>query len=361
MIIEYLFNMRGMVSFLTSAPTPISTFISLVLLFTPFYVIYTIIELFIPKQKEEFEDQLWENIKRPSIIFITIKYLFIFTWKLTRPILIQFKNVKFVIGFCIIAGLIGFSFYHQYQMDGYIPESDYGYDEAGTLIDAAPLSPSKDHWLGTDREGFDMFYKVVEGAKYTLSFAILIALLRVLFSSILAFFYAFFINGKLRKAIERFVDGYHYLSISLVALILLQPILWMPPAGFSTTFTERIFLEVFILTILALPVVSVLIGNEMKMLLQEEYVTSTKLLGGGRFHVLWKHIRLNLGPKLGVIFGQQTVQVLLLFTHLGLFQLFFGGTEVCYGAVCDPPKSLSNEWSGLIGNSKNELMVHTPK
>lgn len=357
MIIEYLFNIKGIVFFIQQAGDPKATFLTLVLIFTPFYLLFSIVELFVTRKSEESEDEIWKNIKRPAFISGTIKFIFKTVWRILRPIFIQFKSVKFVIGFVVIAGIFSFSLYHYYEMDSKIPQTVLLY-EGDELIDAPPLPPSEKHWFGTDRLGYDMFYKVVDGAKYTLTFAILIAFLRIFFSSFLGIFYAFYVKGRVRRAIEKFVEGYHYLPVSLIALILLAPILRMPPDGFSTTHTERIVLEVAILTILALPVVSVLLGSEIKMILNEEYITSTKVLGASKMHVMWKHIRIHLGPKLGIIMGQQIVQVLLLFTHLGLFQLFFGGTEIDYSPMMpDPPSSMSNEWAGLIGNSKDEMMI----
>ncbi|MYL58018.1 ABC transporter permease subunit, partial [Virgibacillus halodenitrificans] len=127
-------------------------------------------------------------------------------------------------------------------------------------------------------------------------------------------------------------------------------ILMPTQSGFAYTFTERIILEITILTVLVIPLTMVLIGKEMNRVLQYEFIASAKVLGGGSFHLFWRHILPHIGPRLTILFGQQFIQVLLVFIHLGVFNLFFGGTKLSFDPMMgDPPTSLSYEWSGMIG------------
>ena len=58
----------------------------------------------------------------------------------------------------------------------------------------------------------------------------------------------------------------------------------------------------------------------------------------------------HLGPRLTILFGTQFIQVLLIFIHLGVFNFFFGGTELSFDPLGgDPPSSITYEWSGLVG------------
>ena len=54
---------------------------------------------------------------------------------------------------------------------------------------------------------------------------------------------------------------------------------------------------------------------------------------------------------------QQFIQVLIVLSHLGVLNLFFGGTFVDYGAG-GPPKSMYYEWSGLVGTYFRSLNFH---
>jgi peptide/nickel transport system permease protein len=257
------------------------------------------------------------------------------------------RNPLFLIGFLIIFSMLAGSLIHKYVYNDEIKQVFWLLDEKGDLLDAAPISPSKDLWFGTDRQGYDMFMKLVSGAKYTLSVAFLIAFLRVSLSLIVGVIYGtYFI--KFKRYVDGFVDSFHYIPLTLIAYYILFPILWETPLGFTYTFSERVFLEILILTLLAVPVTSVLIGNEVNQILKKEFI-----LGGSTWQILSKHVRPHLLARLAIIFGQQVIQVLLVLAHLGLFLLFFGGSEVCYGIMCDPATSFTNEWSGLLGSSKN--------
>ncbi|WP_121663963.1 ABC transporter permease [Metabacillus litoralis] len=225
------------------------------------------------------------------------------------------------------------------------------YDENKELIDSAPIAPRKEAWLGTDKLGYDMLSKVLIGAKFTILGALTIAFLRMMVSVPLGLVLGtYFPKGQ--KYLTSLVDVFHFVPLSVVALYLLQPFLFLK-AGQEPVYslTERIAIEIVVLTILTVPVLSVLIGNETRELFKEEYVSSAKTLGGSKLHIIKKHIFPALRERFFILFGQQFVQTLIVMAHLGLFFLYFGGT-IFPSEGGDPPKSVTNEWSGLIGGSK---------
>ncbi|OZM56741.1 hypothetical protein CIB95_11005 [Lottiidibacillus patelloidae] len=260
------------------------------------------------------------------------------------------KNPYFLFGFLIISGMLVGSFVHQHVFNSEIKQVMWLLDENNDLLDAAPLPPSKDLWLGTDRDGYDLFMMLLSGAKYTLIFAFLVGFLRVFFSLCVGILYGTFFM-KYKRYIDGFVDAFHYIPLTLISIFILFPILWETPMGFTYTFAERLILQALILTLLAVPVTSVLIGNEINEILKREFILGAKTLGGSKFHILWKHVRPHLFARVAIIYGQQVVQVLLVLAHLGLFALFLGGTDICYNCMGDPPKTMTYEWSGMLGNS----------
>ena len=70
-------------------------------------------------------------------------------------------------------------------------------------------------------------------------------------------------------------------------------------------------------------------------LIKKEFIISAKILGGSKFHIAKKHIFPLLKERFWILFGQQITQTLLVMTHLGLFNLYFGGTEITYGSFAD--------------------------
>ncbi|MCP3027528.1 ABC transporter permease subunit [Halobacillus sp. A5] len=355
LMIEYIFNINGVTNALLNGYSPMVTVMILFMLFTPFYVFYQGTELFIFKETKVAEET---NIKMNSFIgsrSFTIKHGWL------RRVLgeaeAHFKNVKFLIGFFILFTVTAVSIIYTVTTDPLVEQYFQIYDEDGVLESAAPHSPEF-VFLGTDELGFSIFDQLMTGAKYTVLFAVAIALLRVLLGFVLAVPYAFFFPPKLQRFLDKTIDSMHFLPMTIIAYLLLYPVLWMPEGGFATTETERIVYQGFILTLLAVPLLMSLFGNEMKLIMKEEFVLSTKVLGGSSIHLLWRHLMPHLSARTGIIFGQQFIQTLLIFIHLGVFDLYFGGTKVTYDPMTnDPPMSTTYEWSGMIGASKDALMT----
>ncbi|WP_164670833.1 ABC transporter permease subunit [Virgibacillus doumboii] len=194
--------------------------------------------------------------------------------------------------------------------------------------------------------------QLIIGGKYTLFFGLLIALLRVLIGFLAGIFFAFSLGKKVQSWIEKLADSIHFIPLTIIAYVLLQPILYVPyNSEPNYTTPERIILEIIILTIFVIPLTTALIGNEMKSVLKNEFIMSARTLGGSKPHILWHHVLPHIGPRLAILLGQQFIQVLLIFIHLGVFSFFFGGT------IFDkPPRSVSNEWSGFIGAAKTSIL-----
>ncbi|WP_052158800.1 ABC transporter permease subunit [Halobacillus sp. BBL2006] len=355
LIIEYIFNMNGITTAFREDPRAIVSSVILFMLFTPFFLIYQGTESFIFKDNKVAEET---SLKMNTFIgsYVTkpggkwFKHLL-------GELGAHFKNIKFVAGFLVIVGMLVTSVIYTMTADPLIEKFLHIKNEEGRLVSAAPHSPEY-VFLGTDVLGYSIFDQLLVGAKYTILFALVIAFLRMIIGFLLAIPFVFFLPDKIQRGIERIVDGMHYLPMTIIAYVLLAPVLLMPPSGFATTETERIIFQGVILTLLAVPLIITLFGNEMKLIMQEEYVISTKVLGGSSLHLLWKHLLPHLSSRMGVVFGQQFIQTLLIFIHLGVFNIFFGGTKRSFDPMMpDPPQSTTYEWSGLIGSSKDSLMT----
>ncbi|MBN8191888.1 hypothetical protein JI667_06975 [Bacillus sp. NTK074B] len=199
-----------------------------------------------------------------------------------------------------------------------------------------------------------MFYKVLEGAQYTLGAAIVISILGFIISFLFGILGGF-ITSTYFEVTQSLFTSFYFIPQSIIAYNFLFPLLWEPPQGFETTFAERILWSIITLAVIIVPTTAILISNETREILQKEFIISARVLGGSKFFLFRKHILPHLQLRLFIIFPKITIQVLLIMAHLGFFLLFFGGTDVCYGPFCDPPKPIVNEWSGLMAMNFNEL------
>lgn len=260
------------------------------------------------------------------------------------------KQPYFVFGFLIIAFFLIGSFVFEW-INGPDPKQTYFIMEKGRVIEAAPLSPSWMHPLGTDQYGYDMFAKIMLGAKYTIISAMGVAAVRMLIAVPLGFAIGTYWQ-KRRSMINSFIDPLHYVPMSIFSFLMLYPVLWEPMEGFSTTVWERIVIQVVLMAIITVPIVASLIGNEANLLYQQEYILASRTLGATKFRIITRHLFPMMREKLFVLYGQQVVETLVVFTHLGLLQLYIGGTDVSYDPMMgDPPKSIAYEWAGLFGSS----------
>ncbi|KZE67805.1 hypothetical protein AWM68_18740 [Fictibacillus phosphorivorans] len=267
------------------------------------------------------------------------------------------RSCKFWIGFSIISGLIVSSLVFSVCFDSEIRQVQVLYDENMNPIKAAPFEPSFMFPMGTDPHGYDIALKVLQGAKFTLLSVIAIGFLRVLISLLTAIPLTFYVPEKIRKSLDQLLSSFYFIPLTIIAVFILSPILkeqFNPKemeGYFIYSLTERIGLEIIILTVLVVPLLGSLISNLMASTLKEDFIEGAHVLGASRWRIFNKHVMPHLLPKLVIVWCQQCVQVLIIFTHLGYFKLFFGGTDVDFTPlVNDPPKSISNEWSGLVGD-----------
>ncbi|MFD1018647.1 ABC transporter permease subunit [Thalassobacillus hwangdonensis] len=356
-VVEYMFNINGVSNFILEDFRAMVIASVLIMFFTPFYILYQGVELVTESGAHQIEEL------KPSSYF-SVGSRKHGSWKKTlrsslAEIGAHFKNRKFLFGFMIIALMLVISFGHSIINDVEVVNHGLVYDDEGNLLSTVPHPPSEYVILGSDFIGDDVLDQILAGAKYTILFAGLIAFFRVLFGFLLAIPYALFVPQSIKRGIERFVDGFHFMPLSLIATILLSPVLWGTTRGFEYTFSERLIVEVAVLSILVIPLVTVLFGNEMKLLMKQDYIKSAVVLGGSASHLLRQHLIPHLRSKVGIVFGQQFIQVLLIFIHLGLFNLFLGGTSVLIdnGMYLSPPHSVTYEWSGLISSAREAFMT----
>jgi peptide/nickel transport system permease protein len=259
------------------------------------------------------------------------------------------KHPFFLTGFLFISLLLITSFVYSFLWGNEVRKLYY-ISVDSVPVESAPISPQWAYPFGTDPLGLDMLGKVVIGAKYTILTALVIGLLRVFISLPLGFVLGIYLQ-RYRKFVNGTVDSFHYIPLSILAYFLLYPVLWEPFEGFSTSMMERFLIEITVLTLLIVPILSSLLGNEIARVYKSEFITGAEVLGAGKLRIMTKHIFPVIKEKLVILFGQQVMQTLIIFIHLGLLKLFLGGTDVDYQLVNDPPKSMTMEWSGLIGDT----------
>ncbi|PFR24660.1 peptide ABC transporter permease [Bacillus cereus] len=237
--------------------------------------------------------------------------------------------------------------------DGHIHKVILQYDKTG-YPEVPPFPPSMQFLFGTDRSGYDLLNLIIEGAKWTIGFAIVVAVLRMLLGIIIGFLLGAYVKRGFKK-IEAFFDSFTIVPMVMICYFILSEVLVYENGTIPAPFYQRLLFQLAVIVLLSVPTLSLYVANEVRKIQTEEFIEAAKILGGGKLYIVVKHILPHLVPTFIIMLMQQFVQTLTLLLHLGLLTLFFGGT-VLYG---DDADSVTHEWTGLIGKYYPSLSSDT--
>lgn len=361
-IMEHLFGMEGILYYLRGDFSPIGITFILITIFTPFFVFYSVVEVLMNKANID-RSIIFEKNNLPLFHRKQLKSLFKIsnisthfsrrTNKSSNP----FKRMEILLPIFIVLGLLFTSFLYTILFHSQIDQINFVYNEDGKLLSRAPHPPSNYVILGTDPYGYSILQQLLVGLKYTILITLFIATIRVVAGYVFAILYVFYLNNKTRKMINAIADGMHFLPLTLLVYILLVPVLINFTGVWDTTLTQRLMLQILIMSIIVLPITTSSIGNEMNETLKKEYVQNSVIMGGSLTWIIWKHINPQLWSKLVLFWMQHIVQVLQMFVHLGILSIFVGGAARYY----DTPYRLKPdiyEISGMIAISKDVFVTN---
>ncbi|MFE1245825.1 hypothetical protein ACFW35_17065 [Fictibacillus sp. NPDC058756] len=270
------------------------------------------------------------------------------------------KQPQFLIGLLFILGLLVFSFFWTDILDIQRSEAmklmDFKYDEDGKMIDHIPYSPSEHPPFGTDLFGKQLFYQIIDGAKYTILIAFVIAFFRIVLSVGITL-----INPKANYSfLNDLVSATLTIPTTILAYLFMSSLL-MKHSMERKSFTELIVMQCIVLICIGVPPLISTFSREIRNILNKDYINNTFAIGAKKPYVYYKHVLPELSTKLLLLFAQQMIQVLILLAHLGVLAIFIGGAETL--ALGDPFNvklvdiPLAGEWSGIIGMSFNKLQA----
>ncbi len=175
-------------------------------------------------------------------------------------------SAGFLISMCLLAGFAPWV-------------SPYSFDIQDTT--RILLTPSLQHWMGTDTLGRDLFSRLLYGARVSLFIGIVTTLIALVFGTLYGAV-AGYAGGRIDSFMMRVVD----VVFALPDLLLI--ILIMVALGKGV-------LSIFIaLTLVSWVTVARLVRGEVLKVKEYAYVTASRALGAGPARILWKEILPNL-------------------------------------------------------------------
>ena len=265
------------------------------------------------------------------------------------------RDKRFWISISFLVVLVLLSIGNTLWNGGHIRQVSLQYDAQGNP-EVAPFPPSWQFLLGTDRKGFDLLHLVIEGAKWTIGISFLIALVRLILGVCMGILLGTYVKRGFAK-IEAFFDSFTVIPTIMIVYFLLRTSITFANGEPTASFFERAAFEIILLVVLAIPTIALYIANEVRKLQREEFIDAARILGGSKRHIVVKHVFPHLYMTFALVFMQQFIQTLIIFLHLGLLEVFFGGSVV-FGGEIKEIDSYTHEWSGLIGVYFRSLTVH---
>jgi peptide/nickel transport system permease protein len=202
----------------------------------------------------------------------------------------------------------------------------YHTDQIHTNIGEATLPPSSAHPLGTDDVGYDVLGRLMVGGQTSLEVAFGAAavaiVLGVLWGAISGF-----IGGMLDSVMMRIVDA--ILAIPALFLLLFVASVTTPTVGTL----------IGVVGLIAWLVPARLVRAETLSLRTREYVQAVKVMGGGSFRIVLRHIVPNTIGTVAVNATFQIADAILVVAALSFL-----------GLGIPPPAA---NWGGMLSNGLN--------
>lgn len=155
-------------------------------------------------------------------------------------------------------------------------------------------SPSIDHFLGTDNNGYDVFVRLMYGGRISLTIGFIVVILETLIGIILGGLAGYF-GGWVDNLIMRIVDIFTCiptLPILLIASAVIQS--WNIDPNSNT----RIYILMVMITIFSWSGTARLVRGQILSLREQEYMIAAEVMGLPIHRKIFKHLIPNVMPQL---------------------------------------------------------------
>lgn len=218
-----------------------------------------------------------------------------------------------LLGLVIVAGLIVFSF---------AGPLFYQTDQVHTDLNAVELAPgSPGHPLGTDQAGYDQLGRLMAAGQTSLIVGVGAGLLGTVIGALWGAVAGFF-GGAVDALMMRVVDA--LLAVPAIFLLLVVAAIWRPGVWSLT----------ILIALISWLMPARLVRGESLSLRVREYVQAVRLMGGGRWWAVSRHI---LPGSLGTIVVSASFQVADAIIYLAYLSFL--------GLGLAPP---TTDWGGML-------------
>jgi len=189
---------------------------------------------------------------------------------------------------------------------------------------------SREHWLGTDEIGRDMFARIVHGGQMTMGIALFGVSIGAVFGLLLGIVSGYY-GGLLDAVLSRFIDILMAIPGLLIATIAVGII---GPGGINTGIAVGIA---------SIPAFMRMTRGTVIAVKETDYVKSCRVMGGSNGRIIVNHILPSIWPITVVMFT------------LGLGTAVLTSSALSFlGIGVNPPAS---EWGALISTGRHMMLA----
>ena len=171
----------------------------------------------------------------------------------------------------------------------------YQYYDVSTGIDYYKSAPSKEHWLGTDSNGMDVFVRLMYGGRISLTISFLVIFLETIIGIVFGGISGYF-GGKIDMLIMRLVDILNCIPTMPVLLVLSSVLQAIPvdiiPVGM------RIYYLMGFLTLIGWAGTARMVRGQILSLREQEYMVAAEATGISAKAKIFRHLIPNVIPQL---------------------------------------------------------------
>lgn len=197
------------------------------------------------------------------------------------------------------------------------------------------LSPSAQHWLGTDELGRDIFSRLLMGTKSAIQ-AGLFAILIPLFIGVPMGILAGYLGGIVDDIFMRIVDGIIAIPTILLAL------------GITAALGISLWNAMLAIGIIFTPQFARLARGQTLQVRSEPYVEAAKISGAGAGWIMLKHIIPNIAPPIVVQSSFNLSYAILVESSLSFLGMGAQSPQISWGNMIQQAYSMINMNAWMI-------------
>ncbi|MCD2347626.1 ABC transporter permease [Clostridium guangxiense] len=202
------------------------------------------------------EERSSEEIVRPSLSY----------WQDVRKRIMKDKLAMLGLGFIILIALTAI----------FGPMlSRYNYTAQN--LNAANLAPSASHWFGTDKFGRDLFVRVLEGARISLTIGLVASILSIFIGVIYGGISGYF-GGIVDNIMMRIVEAIYAIPMTIYVILIMVVL----KPGLTSI--------IIALTISFWVTMARIVRGQIMSLKQQEFVLAAKTIGASNMRIILKHL-----------------------------------------------------------------------